>query len=160
MYGLDYTKHYVGYIQSVGIDNAIRLVEVEDGEYKLATMTAECNFTYTLSKKRIRYVHELQVLIRERYRICLRLNVDDINHFMLFEKDIEHHLLVVVDCMNNTGISQLDMIGKYISTPLRPYTATELKILVNYGYRRNMFKYPYIADNMIVELNKKKVRKT
>lgn len=154
LYGLDCARHYVGYMQGSRLDNAIRLVEVETGVYKLASMTEENNFSYSLSKKKIRYIHELQDIIREAYQINLKLNVNHINHFMLFEQEIEHHLSVVVDCMNNTGIRQLDEIQKCISTPLRPYSEKELKILMNYGYRKNVFKYPYIADNMTVELCK------
>lgn len=150
--GIKVPSHFVVFLKGTGVEDVIRLVEV-DGTFKLAVMRTDDSFTYCMIEKRLRYMHELQNLIIDVRHKQLHLELDLINHFFLFEQDIDNHLALLVDVMKETSLCQLDQIQKYLSLKTRPYTMLELKLILNYGFRKNKFKYPYIADNAVIEMN-------
>lgn len=150
--GIKVPSHFVGFIKGARLEEEIRLVEV-DGMFKLAVMRTDDSFTYCMIEKRLRYMHELQNLIMDVRHKQLQFELDRINHFFLFEQDIDNHLALLVEVMKVTGLCQLDQIQKYLSSKTRPYTMFELKLILNYGFRNNKFRYPYIADNAVIEMN-------
>ena len=150
--GIDISSHFVLYSNSFDLFDAIVLVEV-DGAYRLAELKKDNSFTYQLIGKNLRFIHELQDMIFALRHKHLRLKLEEVNHNFLMEQYIEDHLSTLISCLKTIGIVRLDQLLKCLNSADNYYTMHDLRLLVNYGYRKNIFRQPYIADNAFVELN-------
>ena len=149
--GIDIPSHFVLYSNSFDLFDAIVLVEV-DGAYRLAELKKDNSFTYQLIGKNLRFIHELQDMIFALRHKHLGLKLKDVNHYFLMEQYIENHFSTLVSYLRSIGVVQLDKLLQCLNSVGNYYTMYDLRLLVNYGYRKNIFQQPYIADNALVEL--------
>lgn len=149
--GIDVPSHLVLYSNSFNLSDAIVLVEV-DGAYRLAELKMDNSFTYQLIGKNLRFIHELQDMIFALHHKHLGLKLKDVNHYFLMEQYIEVHLSTLVSYLRSLGVIQLDKLLQRLNSAGNFYTMNDLRLLVNYGYRKNIFQLPYIAENALVEL--------
>lgn len=149
--GLDVPSHFVLYTNSFDQSDAIVLVEVNGG-CRLAEMKRDNSFTYQLIGKDLHFIHELQDMIFTLRHTHLKLKLNDVNHYFLMEQYIEDHLAALISSLRSAGNTQLDRLLQRLNNAGNLYTMKDIRLLVNYGFRKNILQQPYIADNALVEL--------